>query len=154
MPKKALHSNEVDVFLDKARSKSMAHVIFKGSGPPLGLANESTNGGTQIGDDLSTIPQWYFNEVNNNTLYNTIRIQNPDNTTTPIATAPIMLQGVWGLINSAFGLQNSPSMSFPNVTSGACGAAGQALTKYMASHPGKPIPTSLIAAIGPACSGL
>jgi len=121
---------------------------------PTGTANIATNVGTQIGDDLKTIPQWYFDMVKGNT---TTVLSIPFANTT--GTFTISQQGVWGLISSVFGLQDYASMSFPNLnlanqTSGSCATAGQKITQFIARNPGKPIPPSLTQAMGPACSGL
>ena len=125
-----------------------------GSAGPTGLANVPSIVGTQIGDDLKTIPAWYFNAVkgNSTTVVTILYADQP-------GTLTISQQGVWALTSSAFGLQDYASMSFPNLNlanqdSGSCATAAQKIAKFIASHPGIPIPVSLTSAMGPACSGL
>jgi RHS repeat-associated protein len=130
---------------------SFEDVELQSCSGPTGTGNVQTNCGTQIGDDLKTIPSWYLNEANLETAVTPL----PGFGSVPYTSSVLG----WGyLMNYVYGLQNSPSMSFPNLNPGGCTAtgqaAGQAIARFIASHPGMPIPLSLTSAIGPACSGL
>ena len=132
-----------------------------GSAGPTGTANVVTYAGTQIGDDLKTIPKWYFNEMYAQRLTITHGLFDPDTEVTQPIGSPVT--GVfwtnWGKISYTFDLQNYATMAFPNLdlanqTAGGCATAGKKITQFIAQHPGQPIPPSLTQAMGPSCSGL
>ncbi len=133
---------------------------WQGSSPPTGLANVATNVGTQPGQELAGIPSWYQAEVSGGAVG------------TPFingGTGPLAIS-ISGPVGGPGGLQSSlpflylfsvsavnmpfPNLNLGNQSSGSCATAGQAITQFIAQHPGQPIPPSLTQAMGPACSGL
>ena len=126
---------------------------FTGCGGPTGIQNIATNCGTQIGDDLKTIPKYYMDMVNTSTMIITYEAADGSRWT---VTVPSGFQ-VW-YQTFAFGPTDINGPAFPNPFYSSprpsCVAAAQNLTTWIATHPGKSPPASLTGGFGPACSGL
>jgi len=132
-------------------------VIFTGCGGPSGTSNGATNCGTQVGDDLKTIPKWYVDEAN---LNHTVPFCGPYFVCS--SQAPSINSG-WQVMYSSFGFSTTDVMGpvFPNPFQfqgenplPSCTKATNALLTFIATHPGTTPPAALTGAMGPACSGL
>ncbi len=88
---------------------------FTGCAGPTGIANVASSCGTQIGDDLKTIPIWYFKELYTQTTITTYTFPIPDLGTFQSLPITIVAPSPWGAISEAFDLQDYATMAFPNL---------------------------------------